>query len=233
MSGLSSNETQLLRTAACYHDLAFIERRNGHEHVSARIAAKSLPSFGFEPKEVTSVIGMILATRLPQSPQNLLEQLMADADLNSLGRADFFERNQALRDEMAAFEHVMSDRLWYRNQLIFLQSHHYWTRAAASLRDPAKEQHIAELIRRVATATRANYIEVHFRLAIDDRRLTHMRVVGRRSSSSEPATNICHATLVARRLKQVAGNSERATGRVGDINHWPELKLNARAHARP
>lgn len=152
--GLDGEEVVLLRTAAYYHDLGFIERRDGHEEVSARIAQEALPQFGYSPAQVASVVGMIRATKLPQSPKTSLEQVLADADLDSLGRADFFMRNQALRDELAAFDQVMSDALWYHNQLTFLQSHHYWTPAAASLRGPAKQQHIAELIERLALAHR-------------------------------------------------------------------------------
>lgn len=156
MTGISATDTQLLRTAACYHDLGFIERRDGHEEVSARIAAEALPGFGFRPAQVDSVVGMIRATRLPQSPTNLLEQLMADADLDSLGRDDFFVRNQALRDELAAHDHVVSDSVWFRNQLKFLQSHHYWTPAAASLRSALKDQHIAALVQRVDLALQSS-----------------------------------------------------------------------------
>jgi len=147
-------DMRLLRTAACYHDIGFIERRDGHEEVSARIATAVLPNFGYSSEQVACVVGMIMATRLPQMPKNLLEQIIADADLDSLGRADFFTRNQALRDELAAFDHVMSDTLWYRTQLTFLRSHHYWTAEAASLRGPTKKQHIDELIKRLEAAGR-------------------------------------------------------------------------------
>jgi len=157
---IDSRDTQLLRTAACYHDIGFIERRDGHEDVSARIAAVTLPHFGYSPEQVACVIGMIMATKLPQKPTNLLEQIMADADLDSLGRADFFIRNQALRDELAAFDHVVSDALWYRAQLKFLRSHHYWTAEAASLRGPTKKQHIHELIRRLEAAGSSDLLAI-------------------------------------------------------------------------
>ena len=152
---IGCEDTQLIRTAACYHDIGFIERRDGHEEVSARIAAATLPGFGYSSDQVACVVGMIMATRLPQQPKDLLEQIMADADLDSLGRADFFVRNQALRDELAAYNHKMSDAVWYNGQLKFLRSHHYWTNEASSLRGPAKKQHIEELVRRLEVAGRS------------------------------------------------------------------------------
>ena len=150
--GVGCKETLLVRTAACYHDIGFIERRDGHEEVSARIAAATLPHFGYSPEDVACIVGMIMATRLPQQPKNLLEQIVADADLDSLGREDFFIRNQALRDELAAYDNMMSDVVWYTGQLKFLRSHQYWTNEAASLRGPAKKLHIDELVRRLEAA---------------------------------------------------------------------------------
>lgn len=148
--GVEGEDLQLLRTAACYHDIGFIEQRDGHEDASARIAAAILPSFGYRRKQIAQIAGIIMATKLPQSPSNLLEQIMADADLDSLGREDFFIRNQALRDELAAFGFVTSDEDWYSKQLVFLQSHHYWTPAAIALRGPAKQLHVARLTELIA-----------------------------------------------------------------------------------
>jgi uncharacterized protein len=132
----------LLRTAAYYHDIGFVERRDDHESTGVRIASVVLPGFGYSPDQIASIADMIMATRLPQSPHNLLEQLLADADLDALGREDFMARNQALRAEMAAFGLPSTDRQWYADQLQFLKNHRYWTVAARALRDPQKQLNI-------------------------------------------------------------------------------------------
>jgi hypothetical protein len=72
---------------------------------------------------------------------------MADADLDVLGRNTFFKRSQDLRDERAALGVSISDEAWYQSQLEFLQTHHYFTRAAHQLRDETKDKNIAELTR--------------------------------------------------------------------------------------
>jgi uncharacterized protein len=140
----------LLRTAACFHDIGYVERRDGHEAAGVRIAAAALPRFGYSPAQIHTVAGMILSTRLPQNPRSLLARLLADADLDSLGRADFFDRNQALRAELVAFGIVASDAEWYATQLHFLRSHRYWTSAARELRDAVKAQNLAALARLAA-----------------------------------------------------------------------------------
>jgi predicted metal-dependent HD superfamily phosphohydrolase len=147
--GLPEAQAQALQVAAAYHDIGFVEALVEHERASARIAAASLPGFGFSEQLIEQITGMIAATRLPQSPRNLLEQIMADADLDVLGRADFFQRNAALRAETAARGTVFADRVWLEDQVRFLSEHRYFTPAARSLRDEGKRQHLAIVLGRL------------------------------------------------------------------------------------
>ena len=153
IAGVDREQRMLLHTAAYYHDIGFVVQRADHEIIGARIATETLPSFGYTPPQIGIICGMIMATRLPQSPRNLLEQLMADADLDALGRADFPARNQALRDELVAYGGRWDDLEWYREQLEFLESHSYWTDAARQVRGEQKRRNvelIAEMIERFA-----------------------------------------------------------------------------------
>jgi hypothetical protein len=83
-----------------------------------------------------------MATRLPQSPHNLLEEILADADLDLLGRPDFFARNVSLQQELANYGHELHLKHWYEAQLAFLEQHTYFTPAAKRLRDAGKQQNI-------------------------------------------------------------------------------------------
>jgi uncharacterized protein len=145
IEGVTGEDLLLLRTAACFHDLGFIYQRDGHEALGARIAAEMLPEFGYSVDQIEAIRGMIMATKFPQTPHNLLEQIMADADLDVLGRDDFMATSRALREELAADGIITSDEQWLSNQLGFLEKHRYWTQAARSLRDLAKQQHIKEM----------------------------------------------------------------------------------------
>jgi uncharacterized protein len=151
IAGVSGEQRMLLHTAAYYHDIGFVMQRFDHEMVGARIAAETLPSFGYSPEQIEIIHGMIMATKLPQSPRTLLEQLMADADLDALGRTDFMTRNQALRDELAAYGAHWDDLAWAREQLCFVGSHQYWTEAARQVRGEQKRRNlelIGEMIER-------------------------------------------------------------------------------------
>jgi uncharacterized protein len=143
--GVTGETFLLLRTAAYYHDIGFVERREDHEVVGARMAADILPQFGYDPAQIVQIIGMIMATRLPQSPQTHAQEILADADLDVLGREDFLTVNHHLRVELARGGMPASDADWYRVQLRFLRGHRYWTQSARSLRDAQKLRNIEAL----------------------------------------------------------------------------------------
>lgn len=143
--GLSAKMQGLIATAAYLHDIGFIVQRIDHERMSARIAADTLPHFGFLPRDIAMIQGMILATRLPQTPRNIVEEVIADADLDVLGRNDFFVRNRALRDELAQAGIVTSDEEWYAQQVQFLARHHYFTEIARRQRVQTKLRNLERL----------------------------------------------------------------------------------------
>lgn len=145
LSEMSEENVQLLEVAAAYHDIGFIYVRVEHEQVSVRIATETLPAYGFSPQQIERIAGMILATRLPQSPHLPLEEILADADLDVLGRDDFFERNEALRLEFNTVNTPMDQRQWWSAQIRFLQGHTYFTPAARAQREAAKQRHIVIL----------------------------------------------------------------------------------------
>jgi len=160
VEGVEGDDLLLLLTGAWFHDLGFIHingdttaeyksRVSEHEEASIAIARQVLPDFGFSPGEVYLVSGIIRATKLPQTPHNPLEELMADADLDSLGRTDFWKVSFRLQAELAAFGMPSDEATWYERQLKFLKSHTYFSDAAIQLRRPGKQQNIAEIEQRL------------------------------------------------------------------------------------
>ena len=143
MEGVDQESLLLLRTAACYHDVGFVQQRHEHEAAGVLIARATLPRLGYQPEQIDIICGMIMATRLPQSPHTPLEAILVDADLDSLGREDFLARSLALRDELAAFGAPVGEETWYDRQLEFLRAHRYFTMAARALRDAQKRRNIA------------------------------------------------------------------------------------------
>ena len=145
MEGLKGESLHLLLTAAWFHDIGFTKQATNHEAIGAQIAEEVLPSFGYTEDQVEIIKKAILATAIPQSPRNLLEEILDDADLDVLGRGDFMRRNGALRRELAYLGKEFTDEEWYAGQLKFVEGHRYFTISARSLRDTQKSQNIQEL----------------------------------------------------------------------------------------
>lgn len=141
--GVAEEPRLLVVTAAHYHDLGYVEGTADHERVSVAIAADVLPSFGYSQDQVRRITSLIMVTQLPQSPRDLLGRILADADLDGLGQANFLQRTQDLRQERENFGLILSDEEWYRQEVGFLEAHEYWTEAARRQRDQQKAANLA------------------------------------------------------------------------------------------
>lgn len=141
--GVSSDDLTLLKTAAVFHDSGFLFGAKDHEKRSCEIARQYLPDYGYAPVQIEKICGMIMATRLPQTPHNHLEEILADADLDYLGRDDFFTIGNQLYEELAMFGIITNEDDWNRLQIKFFESHHYFTATAIKLRQQKKEEHLA------------------------------------------------------------------------------------------
>lgn len=145
LEGINSNQLCLIKTAALLHDLGFIESYKGHEEISIRIAGEILPDYGYSLEDIKSIQGMIKSTEIPQSPTNKLEEILADADLDYLGRDDLYLIGQRLQYEWKMYGFISTLKEWHMKQLAFIKAHHYFTDAAIKLRAEKKKENIEEL----------------------------------------------------------------------------------------
>jgi len=143
--GIDNYEMTLLLTAAYYHDSGFLIKAKGHEEESCRIARETLPGFGYSAEDINKICGLILATRLPQSPKNHLEEILADADLDYLGRDDFsFIANQLFL-ENSFFGTAGDMDEWNSKQVAFMEKHQYFTKTANNLRQAKKDANLGRV----------------------------------------------------------------------------------------
>jgi len=147
---ISREERELLLTAVWFHDLGFLYTIKGHEEVSCQLAAEHLPQFQYSAAEVEVILGLIRATQIPQSPQNKLEEIIADADLDYLGRADFWIIGKKLFEELKYQKVIQTEKNWNDLQIDFLNSHRYFTETSIQKRKPQKVAHLQQLIQNKA-----------------------------------------------------------------------------------
>lgn len=144
-ANINGDELLLLETAAYYHDCGYLKQYYFNEPIAVKITADVLPGFGYSSGQIETVGRIIMATQLPQKPTGFLDEIMCDADLDSLGRDDFFITSHCLRLELAAYGQPTNIHEWYEKQLAFLQSHTYFTEIAREARDAGKKRNIEEI----------------------------------------------------------------------------------------
>ncbi len=149
IENIAEHDRFLLLTAACYHDSGYLKKIEGHEEESCRIAEKSLAAFDYTPDEISVICGMIAATKLPQSPKTHLEQLLADADLDYLGRSDYFVISSKLYLELSRLGLMRGTDNWTQAQITFIERHQYFTDTARRLRDGQKHKNLEQIKARI------------------------------------------------------------------------------------
>ncbi|MGN6291526.1 MAG: Pycsar system effector family protein [Chitinophagaceae bacterium] len=145
---LDDKDFFIVSTAAWFHDTGYyVNGATNHEVRGAEMAAAFLQGKGVEEEIIGSVQNCILATSLPQSPKNLLEQIVCDADLFHLGTDDFPVQNKLMRREAEwRLNRKIPKHDWRQGTISFLESHHFQTDYGQSLLTQKKKQHLQKLI---------------------------------------------------------------------------------------
>ena len=146
---INVQEAKLLRIGVLMHDIGYTVSINDHELRSIEIAEKLMSQFEFSKDHIEIVKDLILSTRVPQKPKNKLEKMICDADLDYLGRPDFYKIGDLLYKEMKAYSNIENKNDWNKVQIKFLEAHKYHTDFARKNRQPHKEKRINELKRMV------------------------------------------------------------------------------------
>jgi len=142
----SPEELFLLKVAALYHDTGFLETYKDHEKMSCTIFLQDASQFSLTKEQKDTVVALIMSTCIPQTPANLLESIICDADLDYLGRDDFFEIGDTLRREFLYYNVVGNNAEWEKIQLNFFQKHQYHTTSSRAEREPVKKLHYSKLL---------------------------------------------------------------------------------------
>jgi len=146
MEGVSGKDLILLKTAAVYHDSGMLLRYVGHEDASIEIIREILPRFEFSEEDIGTIAIMIGTTKLPQGADTFLAKILCDADLDYLGRDDFFMTSHRLRHEWDTLNiNKLTLYDWYQLQIRFLESHEYFTKCAIKLRQKKKLENLKQI----------------------------------------------------------------------------------------
>ena len=143
--GCTDEEILLLKTAALFHDAGHIVAYDNHEYYGTQIAKEMLPEYNYSSEQIDRICSIIMSTKLPPKPTNLLENIICDSDLDYLGRSDFVPVSNTLYEELKAQNKMGSLNDWNKMQVKFISGHQYFTKTARSLREVNKQQQIERI----------------------------------------------------------------------------------------
>lgn len=138
-------DTVLIMTAALLHDCGFLRQYKDHEAHSCQIAREMLPQFNYTEGDIKRICDMIMATKIPQTPHDSCAEILCDADLDYLGRDDFYVIGQSLFSELKTMKLVETEEEWNNIQIKFLESHRFFTKTSHSARTQCKKEHLKSL----------------------------------------------------------------------------------------
>ncbi len=143
--GCSDEEILVLKTAGLFHDVGHTVAYDDHEYHGTVIAKEMLPKFNYSPEQIEKICSIIMSTKLPPQPKNLLEEIICDSDLDYLGRSDFIPVSNTLFEELKAQNKMGSLNDWNKIQVKFISGHQYFTKTARSLREVNKQLQIERI----------------------------------------------------------------------------------------
>ena len=144
---VTKEELLLLRTAALFHDLGHLIDYSTHEEMGVKLAREIIPDYQYSERQIEIISNLIMITKLPPKPHNLLEAIMCDADLDYLGRTDFIPVSNMLYKELHEHGMIGTIHEWNEMQMSFIEKHQYFTNTARRLRNVNKKSQL-ENIRR-------------------------------------------------------------------------------------
>ncbi len=143
--GVDDESILLLKTAALFHDAGHIISYDEHEYNGTQLAKEYLPKYRYTQDQIDKICDLIMATKLPPNPKNLLENIMCDSDLDYLGRSDFIPVSNTLYKELKEQNKIGSLNDWNKLQVKFLSNHQFFTKTALNLREVNKQMQVERI----------------------------------------------------------------------------------------
>lgn len=143
---LSYEETEPIIIAAWFHDCGYAFTYNNHEDSSKSIACDFLRKQNYPEKNIDTVLSCIEATRFPQNPTTVQQQVLCDADLFHFTKTNYHIYEEALREEFKTiFNKNYTDEEWMQTNCAMLLNHKYFTDYGKNILQKFKEVNIERM----------------------------------------------------------------------------------------
>lgn len=143
---LNDKDFFIIVAGAWFHDTGYFEAPQQHEQKSADLAVAFLKEKDVPADVRDAVLQVIMATKMPQKPTNILENILCDGDLFHLGTEDFSEKRKLMHKEVELLYNVkLKKNDWRKKDIAFLESQNYHTDYAKLLLNDQKSKNLEKL----------------------------------------------------------------------------------------
>jgi HD superfamily phosphodiesterase len=147
---LPEDQYLILMIAAWFHDTGYFIAYEEHEKNSVVLLKEFLAKYDLDTTTIESISRCICTTRIPQSPSNLIEEIICDADMYHLALMNFYQKTEALRLEQNYYRNTSINKLDFcTDSLQFMVSHEYKTEYGIRELNPIKQNNIDSLKKRI------------------------------------------------------------------------------------
>lgn len=179
---LNDTDFFAVTAAAWFHDLGYLVSPHEHEQKGAELALEFLKVYEVDEQVIALVEQCILATRVPQVPSTLMEQIICDADLFHLGTKKFFKNDLKLRKEKKALCGLDIPKFeWYQQSISFLEAHHYFTDYCQLVLADKQRENLRDLREQLDMLERKEKKE------FEDQKLHHEKISDAQAGHHKPA----------------------------------------------
>lgn len=142
----SEEKRNLLIIAVLFHDIGLLYTEDDHEEYSCLIFNEFCKEYPQLSEDEQSIIkNLIMATRIPQTPQNEFEKVICDADLDNLHRDDFLDITAKVYQEKLFRGNIITWKEMLQETKDFLEEHSYCTEVYQNKFDLLKQANIKKL----------------------------------------------------------------------------------------
>lgn len=148
---VAAEDQEKVLMALWFHDTGYVQCANNHEEEGVKIVKDFLQKENYPDQYIKDVSQLILATKISYSPQNLLEQIVKDADCSHFASHDYNDIADALRKEWELTNvRCFSNDEWNAGNLDMLKNkHQFYTDYAKQNWQPLKEKNIKKITKKL------------------------------------------------------------------------------------
>ena len=142
---VEQEERLLVRTAALMLFTGLTHSYNNFENSSVEITREILPHYQYSEKQIDQVCNLILSTKMPFQPGNLLEKIVIDARMEYLGCTDYTRKIELLYQELRESGVKINGQQFKHQQIELLHEFEFFTLAARRLREVSGPEQMTNL----------------------------------------------------------------------------------------